>query len=97
MLNLKLGWEMEDGSTFQEWALPIELSMAERELYNGRSLTKVIRDDESASNHLLLWLAHKIHKRKTDKPIGTFDEWAKKVVKCGIEDFDVPKVPTPEA
>jgi hypothetical protein len=97
MLNLKLAWEMEDGSTFEEWARPIELSLAERELYNGKSIVKVIRDDESTSNHLLLWLAHKIHKRKSDRPIGTFDEWAKKVVKCTIEDFEIPKVHSPEA
>jgi hypothetical protein len=34
MLKLKLTWEMETGEKFEEWTRPIELSLAEKELYS---------------------------------------------------------------
>lgn len=91
MLKLKLTWEMEDGSKFDEWTRPIELAVAERELYSGKSIIKVLREEETPSEHLLLYLAHKIHQRLSEKPIGNFDQWSKKVVDVGMPEFDIPK------
>lgn len=88
---------MEDGSKFDEWTIPIELAIAERELYKGRSIVAVLREEEVPSNHLMLFLAHKIHTRISEKPVGNFDAWCKKVVNIHIPEFDVPKDWTPEA
>ena len=44
MLKLKLTWEMEDGSKFEEWTRPIEMASAERELYQGKSIIRILRE-----------------------------------------------------
>lgn len=92
MLKLKLTWEMEDGSKFEEWTRPIEMASAERELYQGKSIIRILREEETPSENLLLYLAHKIHQRLSDKPVGNFDQWSKKVVEIGMPEFDLPKV-----
>jgi hypothetical protein len=97
MLKLKISWEMEDGSKFEEWTRPSELGMAERELYNGRSVIAVLRDESSPSNNFILYLAHKIHQRLSDKPVGNLEQWSKKVIEVGMPEFDLPKGSTPEA
>jgi hypothetical protein len=43
----------------------------------------------------MLFLAHKIQQRLSDKPIGNFDQWSKKVVEVNINEFEVPKDSTP--
>ena len=91
MLKLKLTWEMEDGSKFEEWTRPIEMASAERELYQGKSIIRILREEETPSENLLLYLAHRIHQRLSDKPIGNFDQWSKKVVEIGMPEFDLPK------
>lgn len=96
MLKLKLTWEMEDGSRFDEWTRPIELAVAERELYGGKSIIKILRDEETPSENLVMFLAHKVHQRISEKPIGNFDQWSKKVVEVGMPDFDLGKGTTPE-
>jgi hypothetical protein len=95
MLKLRLKWELEDGSVFEEWTRPVELSMAERELFNGKSVIAVLRDESAPSNSLMLFLAHKIQQRLSDKPIGNLDQWSKKVVEVNINEFEVPKDSTP--
>lgn len=97
MLKLRLKWELEDGSVYEEWTRPIELSMAERELFGGKSVIAVLRDESAPSNNLMLFLAHKIQQRISDKPIGNYDQWARKVVEVNINEFDVPKDSTPTA
>jgi hypothetical protein len=97
MLKLKISWELEDGSKFEEWTRPTELAMAERELFNGKSIIAVLRDDSSPSNQFLLFIAHKIHQRVSEKPVGNFDQWQKKVIEVGMPEFDLPKGSTPEA
>lgn len=92
MLKLKLTWEMEDGSKFEEWTRPIEMASAERELYQGKSIIRILREEETPSENLLLYLAHRIHQRLSDKPVGNFDQWSKKVVEIGMPEFDLPKV-----
>jgi hypothetical protein len=56
MLKLKLTWEMETGEKFEEWTRPIELSLAEKELYNNKSIVKILIDESTPSNTLLLFL-----------------------------------------
>jgi len=96
MLKLKIHWELEDGSQFDEWTRPIELAIAEKELFNGKSIIAVLRDEQVPSNQLMLYLAHKIHQRIAEKPIGNFDVWSKKIVNVGMPEFELPKGSTPE-
>jgi hypothetical protein len=56
MLKLKLTWEMETGEKFEEWTRPIELSLAEKELYNKVSqLSKYLLTIAPQVTHLLLF------------------------------------------
>jgi hypothetical protein len=45
----------------------------------------------------LLYIAHKIHQRVSEKPVGNFEQWQKKVIEVGMPEFDLPKGSTPEA
>ena len=92
MIKLKLSWTLDTGEVYEDWTLPIELAMAEKELFNGKPITTALRDAESPSNQLLLFLAHKIQKRVTQKPIPQFDVWAAKVTDIQFKDVDHPKV-----
>lgn len=97
MIKLKITWEMEDGSKFEEWTRPIELANAEKDLYGGKSIIVTLRDEQSPSNNLIMYLAHKIHQRISDKPVGNFDQWSKKIIEVGMPEFDLPKGSSPEA
>jgi hypothetical protein len=97
MIKLKLTWEMEDGSKFEEWTRPIELANAERDLYGGKSIIAILRDEQSTSQGLMMYLAHKIHQRISDKPIGNLEQWSKKIIEIGMPEFDLPKGSSPEA
>ena len=88
---------MEDGSKFEEWTRPIELANAEKDLYGGKSIIVTLRDEQSPSNNLIMYLAHKIHQRISDKPVGNFDQWSKKIIEVGMPEFDLPKGSSPEA
>ena len=92
MLKLKLSWELDTGEQFEEWTIPFELALAEKEIYNGKPITTALRDAESPSNNLLLFLAHKMQKRVTQKPVPIFDVWAIKVIDIQFKDLDHPKV-----
>ena len=95
MLKLKLTWELETGEKFEEWTRPIELAMAEKELYNGQSVIKILRDESTPSNTLLLFLGHKIQQRITNK-VEAFDLWKKKVLDIAATDFETPNFTKPE-
>jgi hypothetical protein len=57
MLKLKLTWEMETGEKFEEWTRPIELSLAEKELYNGKSIVKILLTKAHQVTHCFyFWL-----------------------------------------
>ena len=92
MLKLKLSWELDTGEQFEEWTIPFELALAEKEIYNGKPITTALRDAESPSNNLLLFLAHKMQKRVTQKQVPIFDVWATKVIDIQFKDLDHPKV-----
>jgi hypothetical protein len=97
MIKLKLTWEMEDGSKFEEWTRPIELANAEKDLYGGKSIIAVLRDEQSTSQTLTMYLAHKIHQRISDKPVGNLEQWSKKIIEVGMPEFELPKDSNPEA
>jgi hypothetical protein len=97
MLKLKIKWEMEDGAKFEEWTRPIEMAMAERELYNGKSIVSVLKTDEVPSNNLIMYLAHRIHQRLSEKPVGNLEQWSKKVVDLAMPEFELGKASNPEA
>jgi hypothetical protein len=96
MLKLKLSWELETGEKFDEWTRPIELAMAEKELYNSKSIVKILMEENTPSNSLLLFLGHKIQQRVTKK-IESFDTWKIKVVSIAASDFETANFTKPEA
>ena len=95
MLKLKLLWELETGEKFEEWTRPIELSLAEKELYSGKSIVKILIEESTPSNTLLLFLAHKIQQRVTKK-VENFDTWKSKVTDITASDFETANFTKPE-
>jgi hypothetical protein len=96
MLKLKIVWELETGEKFEEWTRPIELSLAEKELYSGKSIIKILTEESSPSNTLLLFLSHKIQQRVTKK-VESFDSWKSKVTDIAAVDFETANFTKPEA
>jgi len=96
MLKLQISWELETGEKFDEWTRPIELAMAEKELYNNKSIIKVLMEDNTPSNSLLLFLGHKLQQRVTKK-IENFETWKSKVVSITASDFETANFTKPEA
>jgi hypothetical protein len=96
MLKLQISWELETGEKFDEWTRPIELAMAEKELYNSKSIVKILMEENTPSNSLLLFLGHKIQQRVTKK-IESFDTWKIKVVSIAASDFETANFTKPEA
>ena len=95
MLKLKIYWELETGEQYEEWTIPLELALAEKEIYNGKPITTALSEDQNPSNSLLLFLAYKIQKRVTGKPVPPYDLWATKVTSVEFKDFDHPKLSRP--
>jgi hypothetical protein len=95
MLKLKLAWELETGERYEEWTRPIELSLAEKELYSNKSIIKILMEESSPSNTLLLFLAHKIQQRVTGK-VESFDVWKTKVTSVANVDFETANFTKPE-
>lgn len=87
MLKLKLAWELETGEKFEDWTRPIELALAEKELYNGKGIIKILTEDDVPSNNLLLFLGHKIQQRVTGK-IENFEAWKTKVTSIAAVGFE---------
>lgn len=95
MLKLKLAWELETGERFEDWTYPIELSLAEKELYNNKSIIKILQEETMPSNTLLLFLAHKIQQRVTKK-VENFEVWKSKVTDIAAVDFETGNFIKPE-
>jgi len=95
MLKLKLKWEYETGEVFEDWTRPFEIAWAEKDLYKGESIVKVLSEQNVPSNELLLFLGHKIATR-VDKP-QAFEKWQKQVVDITLADYQFPKAFEPEA
>ena len=95
MLKLQISWELETGEKFDEWTRPIELAMAEKELYNSKSIVKVLMDESTPSNSLLLFLGHKMQQRVTKK-VESFDSWKTKVISIAATDFETANFTKPD-
>jgi hypothetical protein len=95
MIKLRIQWELETGEKFDEWTRPVELAQAEKELFEGKSILKVLREEGSASHSLCLFLGHKMQQRVTNK-IENFDLWKKKVLDIGATEYDNPNFTKPE-
>ena len=95
MLKLKLLWELETGEKFEEWTRPVELSLAEKELYSGKSIVKILIEESTPSNSLLLFLGHKMQQRVTKK-VESFDSWKTKVISIAATDFETANFTKPE-
>ena len=96
MLKLKIHWELETGEVYEEWTRPNELAQAEKELYNNKSIIKILTEESSPSNNLLLFLAHKIQQRVTKK-IENIESWKSKVTDIAAVDFETANFTKPEA
>jgi formate dehydrogenase maturation protein FdhE len=96
MLKLKIHWELETGEVYEEWTRPNELAQAEKELYNNKSIIKILTDESSPSNNFLLFLAHKIQQRVTKK-IENIESWKSKVTDIAAVDFETANFTKPEA
>lgn len=95
MLKLKLAWELETGERYEDWTYPIELSLAEKELYAGKAIIKVLTEESIPSNTLLLFLAHKMQQRITKK-VENFEIWKNKVTNIAVVDFESGNFTKPE-
>jgi len=96
MLKLKIRWELETGEVYEEWTRPNELAQAEKELYNNRSIIKILTEESSPSNQCLLFLGHKMQQRVTKK-IENFETWKPKVTDIAAVDFETANFTKPEA
>lgn len=96
MLKLKLAWELETGERFEEWTRPVELSLAETELYKGKGIIKILTEEDVPSTSLLLFLAHKMQQRITTK-IENFETWKKTVTSIATVSFETANFTKPEA
>lgn len=95
MLKLKLAWELETGERYEDWTYPVELSLAEKEIYGGKALVKILTEESIPSSTLLLFLAHKIQQRITKKN-ENFDVWKTKVKDIAAVDFETGNFTKPE-
>jgi hypothetical protein len=95
MLKLKIRWELETGEVYEEWTRPNELAQAEKELYNNRSIIKILTEESSPSNQLLLFLGYKIQQRVTKK-MENFETWKSKVTDIAAVDFETANFTKPE-
>jgi hypothetical protein len=96
MLKLKIHWELETGEVYEEWTRPNELAQAEKELYNNKSIIKILTEESSPSNNLLLFLGHKIQQR-VSKKMENFEIWKPKVTDIAAVDFETANFTKPEA
>ena len=95
MLKLKLAWELETGERFEDWTIPVELSLAEKEFYQGKSIVSVLQQEGLPSATLQLFLAHKIQQRVTKK-VENFETWKTKVTNIATIDFETGNFIKPE-
>ena len=95
MLKLRIQWKLETGEEFNEWTRPLELAMAEKELYNNSSIIKILLEEDQASSTLLLFLAHKMQQRITKKN-ENFETWQTKVTDIRASEVDTANFTKPD-
>jgi len=95
MFKIKLEWTLTDGKSYEEWTIPWEIAMAEKE--TGTAFIKQFQDGLPPSLEQQFWLAFQIQRRTSDKPIGKFEDWRSKVVHINAKDFETTNFTKPEA
>lgn len=91
MFKLKIKWELETGESFEEWTIPYEIAELEKEFFNGKPAIQSLIELGEASYVILFFLAYKIQKRISTKPIPAFNVWATTVTGIERTDWDHPK------
>lgn len=95
MFKIKLEWTLTDGKQYEEWTIPWEIAMAEKE--TGIAFIKQFKDGLPPSLEQQFWLAYQIQKRLDVKPVGKFEDWRSKVVHINAKDFETTNFTKPEA
>lgn len=91
---MKLEWTLENGKTFEEWTIPWEIAVAEKE--TSTSFLKQFKEELPPSLEQQFWLAYQIQKRISDKPVGKFEDWRSQVVHINAKDFETTNFTQPE-
>jgi hypothetical protein len=94
MFKMKLEWTLENGKTFEEWTIPWEIAVAEKE--TSTSFLKQFKEELPPSLEQQFWLAYQIQKRISDKPVGKFEDWRSQVVHINAKDFETTNFTQPE-
>ena len=91
---MKLEWTLENGKTFEEWTIPWEIAVAEKE--TSTSFLKQFKEELPPSLEQQFWLAYQIQRRISDKPVGKFEDWRSQVVHINAKDFETTNFTQPE-
>jgi hypothetical protein len=94
MFKMKLEWTLENGKTFEEWTIPWEIAVAEKE--TSTSFLKQFKEELPPSLEQQFWLAYQIQRRISDKPVGKFEDWRSQVVHINAKDFETTNFTQPE-
>ena len=92
---MKLEWTLENGKTFEEWTIPWEIAVAEKE--TSTSFLKQFKEELPPSLEQQFWLAYQIQRRISDKPVGKIEDWRSQVVHINAKDFETTNFTQPEA
>ena len=91
---MKLEWTLENGKTFEEWTIPWEIAVAEKE--TSTSFLKQFKEELPPSLEQQFWLAYQMQKRLSDKPVGKFEDWRSQVIHINAKDFETTNFTQPE-
>ena len=95
MFKMKLEWTLTNGKTYEEWTIPWEIAVAEKE--TSTSFLKQFKEELPPSLEQQFWLAYQIQRRISDKPVGKFEDWRSNVVHINAKDFETTNFTQPEA
>ena len=94
MLKMKLEWTLINGKTYEEWTIPWEIAVAEKE--TSTSFIKQFKEELPPSLEQQFWLAYQIQRRVSDKPVGKFEDWRSQIVHINAKDFETTNFTQPE-
>ena len=94
MFKMKLEWTLENGKTFEEWTIPWEIAVAEKE--TSTSFLKQFKEELPPSLEQQFWLAYQMQKRLSDKPVGKFEDLRSQVIHINAKDFETTNFTQPE-
>ena len=91
---MKLEWTLANGKTYEEWTIPWEIAVAEKE--TSTSFLKQFKEELPPSLEQQFWLAYQMQKRLSDKPVGKFEDWRSQVIHINAKDFETTNFTQPE-